>query len=324
MRQSMEKKPHPQSYEALGLPRPEKTPRVEPTHDTTAHHHASGHTRIVDGCLFLRADTPYAHTIRVHELGHGHTEAIVMPCYGWEELGSLTPQAHADYLDTLRNPPAPTPLQKLDKAAKHKEKTTCRARTKVRRLIKAKNLDLMLTLTYRENVTDRETMLRDFDVFIKRVRRVVPGFEYLAVFERQKRGAWHAHIAVHRIAPFYVIKGQMIKSYDLLRRLWRASHTHGGNVDASTRVNRRRSIAYLASYLSKYIGKDLGDDVPKYGNTYSASGCALPKALSFVSMHPDLIYAVGDLHDLLGETNQSRLYGQFLPGSAYYLCLSPP
>lgn len=286
-------------------------------------HAAKSHTRIIDGTLYLRTDTPYAHDIRIHELGHGHTEAIVSPRYGWEELDNLSPMALSDYLEGLRNPPKLTPQETYEKAVRHREKATQRSRTKVRRLIKAKNLDLMLTLTYKENVTDRETISRDFDVFMKRVRRILPNFEYLVVFERQKRGAWHAHIAVHRIAPMYFVKGQMVKSYDLLRNLWRSSHTHGGNVDASTRVNRRRSIAYLASYLSKYIGKDLGEDVPKYGNSYSASGAALPKPLSFLAMHPELLNAVNDLHELLGDTGPLRSYSQFLPGSAYYLSLAP-
>ena len=35
----------------------------------------------------------------------------------------------------------------------------------------------MLTLTYRENMMDRARMARDFDVFMKRIRRIFPGFE---------------------------------------------------------------------------------------------------------------------------------------------------
>ena len=44
----------------------------------------------------------------------------------------------------------------------------------------------MLTLTYRENMTDRARMARDFDVFMKRIRRIFPSFEYVCVFEEQK------------------------------------------------------------------------------------------------------------------------------------------
>ena len=42
-----------------------------------------------------------------------------------------------------------------ERAAANRERSARRAKTQVRRLIKAKNLDTMLTLTYRENMTDR-------------------------------------------------------------------------------------------------------------------------------------------------------------------------
>ena len=49
----------------------------------------------------------------------------------------------------------------------------------------------------------------------------------------------------------------MVKSYDLLRTVWRAV-VGEGNVDVSKAVRRRRcSVAKLAAYLSKYISKVL-------------------------------------------------------------------
>ena len=36
-------------------------------------------------------------------------------------------------------------------------------------------------------MTDRARMARDFDVFMKRIRRIFPSFEYVCVFEEQKR-----------------------------------------------------------------------------------------------------------------------------------------
>ena len=71
-------------------------------------------------------------------------------------------------------------------------------------------------------MTDRARMARDFDVFMKRIRRIFPGFEYVCVFEEQKRGAWHAHLAVQRVQSHYLHKGVLVKSYDLLRAVWRA------------------------------------------------------------------------------------------------------
>ena len=102
-------------------------------------------------------------------------------------------------------------------------------------------------------------MARDFDVFMKRIRRILPHFQYVCVFERQKRGAWHAHMAVQRVQSHYLHRGVLVKSYDLLRAVWRAV-VGEGNVDISkARRHSQRNIAKLAGYLSKYLSKTFDD-----------------------------------------------------------------
>lgn len=242
-------------------------------------------TRVIDGCLYARNSQPYGYVHTVHNLGHGHTEAFTMPTYGWHEVAALSPGALADiaaadgcvWMDGGWVPaPPPSRQELLDKAALNVERSARRARTKVRRLCKAKGLTTMITLTYRENQVDRGRMARDFDVFVKRVRRVVPGFEYVCVFERQKRGAWHAHIAVRKVLSHYLHKGVMLRSYDLLRSIWRAVvGADNGNVDVSRNKKVGRSAARLASYLSKYISKGFTEGSVD-GDSYRASGRALP------------------------------------------------
>ena len=282
-------------------------------------------TRVIEGCLYLRDTDPYAQDIRVHELGHGHIEATISPCYGWSEVAALSPQAHADYLDQLLNPPEPTPLELLERACRSRERSTQRAKTCVRRLIKAKNLNQMLTLTYRENVTDRDTHLRNFDVFIKRVRRVIPTFEFVVTHEQQKRGAWHSHLAVHRILPVYTYQNTLVKSFTLLTHLWRSSHSSEGccMVSPCHKGKKRRSVAYIATYLAKYIGKEIGSDVPKYGNTYSASLGRPPAAMLFRSLHSTTWPAVLEMHDLLGPDLHNQVYEKSLGSGVYYLASSP-
>lgn len=288
---------------------------------------SASRTRVIDGCLYARTANPYAYEVSVHDLGHGHVEATALPVYGWEELDLLSQRAQADYAACLANPPPLTELELLDRAAANRERATQRARTKVRRLAKAKGLTVLLTLTYRENMLDRDRMRRDFDVFVKRVRRVIPGFEYVCVFERQKRGAWHAHIAVPRVLAHYVQKGVLVRSYDLLRSMWRGVVGHdNGNIDVSRNKRVMRSAAKLASYLSKYIGKDLGADLAKWANSYSASGRALPDAVKervLGGSEADAITALCKLLDVeLG--GQCELYQAMLHGGGVYWCISPP
>ena len=129
-----------------------------------------------------------------------HWQCLGMPGLSWMRLLRLERAADAqgNIWDAAAGewvPSASSVKDLEERAAANRERSARRAKTQVRRLIKAKNLDTMLTLTYRENMMDRARMARDFDVFMKRIRRIFPGFEYVCVFEEQKRGAWHAHLA---------------------------------------------------------------------------------------------------------------------------------
>ena len=283
--------------------------------------------RIIHGTLYARQPQPCGHIVRIHDLGHGHVEVTGSPRFIWEEVAPLSPLALADFeaarQSSLAGGELPVPERELRDRA-NRERATRRARTCVRRLAKSKGLTVLLTLTYRENMTDRERMQRDFDVFMKRLRRVSPGVQYICVFERQKRGAWHAHIAVQRVLPWYLHKGQMVRSYDLLRSLWRAVvGADNGNVDVSRNKRVNRSSAKLASYLSKYIGKTF-DQADKHVNSYSASGRALPAAAVFQTVgHAGQVFEL--VADLLGpEMASSELYTALLDGGGVYCCLSPP
>src|SRR5664279_4983564 len=171
--------------------------------------------KIIAGSMLERDTNPYAWDVRVHSLGHGHTEAVTLPRYAWREVTPPSALAIADH-DKCKGgfmisagEWVPYVASKADQerdAAENRKRATRRARTKVRRLCKAKGLTTLLTLTYRENMQDRERMARDLDVFVKRVRREIPGFEYVCAFERQKRGAWHAHLAVRKVLSHYMHK----------------------------------------------------------------------------------------------------------------------
>lgn len=283
-------------------------------------------TRIVDGILYARSAQPSHFDLRVLDLGHGHVEASALPRFTWHEVDTLSPLAQDDYAACLASPPEPTLQEVLEKAADNRERSTRRARTKVRRLAKFKGLQTLLTLTYRENMQDRDRMARDLDVFLKRVRRAIPGFEYVCVFERQKRGAWHAHLAVKKILTHYVRGGVLVRSYDLLRSMWRGVvGADNGNVDVSRNRRVQRSSAKLAAYLSKYIGKTF-DQAERHVNAYSASGRDLPDAIVERVLTASQATAAAALADLLlpEVTSGCEFYQAFLDGGGYYLCLSPP
>lgn len=249
-----------------------------------------------------------------------------MPRFAWREVDYLSQQAQQDYAACLANPTPPTQQELLDRVVRNRDKSSRRARTKVRRLAKWKGLTVLLTLTYRENMQDRDRMARDLDVFIKRVHRVISGFEYVCVFERQKRGAWHAHLAVRRILSHYLQRGIMVRSYDLLRSMWRGVvGADNGNADVSRNKRISRSASKLASYLSKYIGKTF-DQAAKYVNAYSSSAGDLPDAIKERVLGETQAGAIGALMSMIRpEISAAGQVSQlFIDGGGYFLCLCPP
>lgn len=261
-----------------------------------------------------------------------------MPRFAWREVDALSTGAAVDYSECIREPVPFTRQELLDRAAANRERSTRRARTKVRRLAKAKGLTVLLTLTYKEPVTDRARMARDFDVFHKRVNRMLnpddlpdKNLEYVCVFERQKRGVWHAHIAVPRILSHYMHKGQLVRSYDLLRSMWRGvvgtwEGAPNGNIDVSRNKRVARSSAKLAAYLSKYIGKTF-DQVQKHINAYSHGGRNLPPAVIervLTTSQCDAISALVDILRVDVDAPGTVFHQALIDGGGYYLCLSPP
>lgn len=75
-------------------------------------------------------------------------------------------------------------------------KSIKRARKQIWRKTMKSGLDYLLSLTYRENMQDLERAKQDLSLFCDRVQERIPGWKYLSVLQKQKRGAYHSHLAV--------------------------------------------------------------------------------------------------------------------------------
>jgi hypothetical protein len=135
-----------------------------------------------------------------------------------------------------------------------REEAGRRAKKRVRQLCKALGADRMITLTYRENMTDRVLALKHFDMFRRKMgkNRI---FQYVAVIEPQDRGSLHFHIAV---------KGR--QNYYLVRETWQNIVGLGQFGEKMGQVNVRNphkfgfgvnGVHKLAAYIAKYCGKNM-------------------------------------------------------------------
>lgn len=287
--------------------------------------------RIIDGTLYKRQSDPSGYTLSHRDLGHGHHEVALFPTYTWVEVGDLSPAALADarmaatcdFIDGEWVPRQRT----QEMVMRAREAAAQRARSNVRRRCKNLQLCELVTLTYRENMVDRDRLMRDFDVFMKRLRRLVPDLHYVAVAERQKRGAWHMHIAVPRVLSHYAYRGHLVRSYDLLRSLWRGIvGADNGNIDVARRRRVRGSLRRLAAYLSKYIGKAFADDTrPAHIKAFTASRGKLPQATLVRLGVASLTDAIDSTWELLGfELARGSVHHALVGRGIYWAAIDLP
>ncbi|WP_426161641.1 rolling circle replication-associated protein [Pseudoduganella sp. R-34] len=153
-----------------------------------------------------------------------------------------------------------------------------RARQKVSERCKTIGADRIVTLTYRENMTDRELALKHFKAFCRRVGKV-NAFHYVAVIEEQDRGSLHFHVAVH---------GR--QNYLLLRSIWQRVLGRGENGEQMGQVNvsnpnrfgfGKNGAHRLAAYISKYCGKEMALRDLNQKRYFCSRGIVVPEVQSW-------------------------------------------
>ena len=97
-----------------------------------------------------------------------------------------------------------------------------------------------ITLTYAENMRDSVRLYKDFKIFNARLRYwLKSNYEYIAVAEPQKRGAWHLHVFLlfSTKAPFV--------HFEVIKKAWGQ-----GAVSIKALDNIDNVGAYLTPYLT--------------------------------------------------------------------------
>jgi hypothetical protein len=123
----------------------------------------------------------------------------------------------------------------------YKQRNVVRRNT-VRRLVLANftNKSKFVTLTYAENMTDVSVAYKDYDIFLKRLKRKHEIGCYLLVVEFQARGAVHLHV---------IFESDYISNAEL-SELW----GHG-----FVKITKIDKVDNIGAYVIKYMTKDLSD-----------------------------------------------------------------
>lgn len=110
-----------------------------------------------------------------------------------------------------------------------------------------------VTLTYAENMTDRERLYKDAKEFHRRLRKQVGQYEYIIACEPQERGAWHMHMVMifPKKAPYI--------SKDTIRDAWQQ-----GSI---VQVKKLDDVDNVGAYLTAYLADmEYQEDKPVYGD----------------------------------------------------------
>lgn len=152
--------------------------------------------------------------------------------------------------DKITNLPNHERIQR-DKA--NKKRSLQRTDQRLRRLINANigkhgsHTDKFITLTFKNNITDHDTANKEFRNFIRRLNYHVfkkqSGLAYIAVIERQDRGALHYHTIFFNLP--YIPQKKLLE-------IWRNKKDKRG-----LHVKRIDNINNVGAYVVKYIQKDL-------------------------------------------------------------------
>lgn len=224
---------------------------------------------------------PDAWDVRIWE-ANGHREISARPKLIWSEAGTLSPiamqmmdEAGSHLTEAERQ--AEAEQAAAERAERNLKRAAGRAKTQCRRIIKTEAFNELLTLTYRENQTDVELFKKHFAEWHRRMKRALGEFRYCAGFEPQERGAWHAHVACHKLPRTVLYQGVRIDAWKLGTAVWRSIVGAdnglcfvGGKTRHGLPRRSRMSIAQMAAYVSKYIIKHY-ELMPGEANRYSHS-----------------------------------------------------
>jgi hypothetical protein len=208
-----------------------------------------------------------------------------------------------------------------------------RARQTIRWLCKEMGADRLFTLTYRANVEDRDIVKADFKEFLRlvrkggfqyrtkagEIRRAPPqkDWKYVAVLERQDRGALHIHVAVKGWQRVDVLRAAWYRAASnkagerLCGGLEQGTETPGAvNVTSPRDLGKNRrewKTSRLAGYITKYLHKTFDECQAEKKRYWSAKDLRVPVKeriwLTATNMHTAILqtwnHAVG-VYGLIG------------------------
>lgn len=180
------------------------------------------------------------------------------------------------------------------------------AREMIKRLV-LENFDensFFLTLTYKENIQDRDYSNSEFKKFVQRIKRQYPDFEYIAVIEYQERGAIHYHMICNHLKLEW-------KNDKELKKLENAFSERYWNSNGWVDIQRLYNVDNVGAYLIKYLAKDR-----QKGYEFSKRNYLCSRGLKKPVIHSDPIAVMNSVSDWIPSYTSS--YDSVYNGKVIY------
>lgn len=217
-------------------------------------------------------------------------------------------------LDCARVPRSVDDQEERDK--ENRQRSAKRAKQNVRYLCKQLFADHMLTFSYRANVLDRELVAKHWKEFVRLFRIRYSEWKYLAVLEKQERGSFHIHVAVHAkqdirwlLRCWLIAIGQPLEEVSawLLGGLKLGDKSLGAvNVEPPKRrwggTSKLWKRDKLSGYLTKYIGKEFEEADKNAKKYWHSRNVEKPVVERFWLRAETYEQAIIEAHDLVFYT----------------------
>lgn len=178
-----------------------------------------------------------------------------------------------------------------------------RSKQNIRWLCKVMEADRLFTLTYRANQTDRDQTRADFTKFLRLVRSGwcgqvgVPDWKYVAVLEKQERGALHIHCAVKGFQRIKFLRACWYKA------LGGAGNEVGENTPGAVNVTnpdkarwghtgREWKVNKLSGYLTKYLSKTFDESATEKKRYWHCRNLVVPVKQRFWVSGSEIVAAI--------------------------------
>jgi hypothetical protein len=185
-----------------------------------------------------------------------------------------------------------------------------RAKAHIRWLVNELDADRLLTLTYRANETDRDKVKADFKRFVRLVRKGwggqqgFPDWRYVAVLERQDRGAYHIHCGVKGWQKISFLRAAWFKA--LGGSGFETGAETPGNIDVTSPRKcrwgtslREWKASKLSAYLTKYLSKTFDSETEEKKRYWHSKDLSVPVRKRFILCAVDLAGAIRELASIV-------------------------